>query len=227
MGTLLMRPEGEPRAVVLFAVGAAGDPGRHAPTLERLAAAGLLVVAPPSERLASSFPTADELSARARRLADALTGTLAEAGREDLPVVGVGHSIGATTLLALAGGELWLGQKDRVKVALLPALDHLVLLTPATGFFRAPGALDRVSVPALVWAAAEDDVTPADGVTRLAEALRAHVPVELRVADGAGHFAFMDDPPPGVTDRTPDRQPVLDELVEVVVEIADGTARRA
>src|SRR3954469_3866171 len=85
---------GRPSRMVLFAVGAGGNPERHAPLLTALAESGCSVVAPHFERLVSSRPTDDELLTRARRL------TLASrmAARSDLPITGVGHSIGATVL---------------------------------------------------------------------------------------------------------------------------------
>ncbi len=46
----------------------------------------------------------------------------------------------------------------------------------------------------------------------LKEALGARVPVELRVREGAGHFSFMHDPPPGTTEPLADRDAFLAEV---------------
>src|SRR6059058_1342577 len=89
--------------LVLFAVGAGGNPERHAPLLTALVDRGYTVVAPHFARLVSPHPTDHELLTRARRLALA-SGI---AARPELPITGVGHSIGATVLLALAGAQLW------------------------------------------------------------------------------------------------------------------------
>jgi len=101
-----------PSRAVLFSVGGGGDPERHLPLLSALAARGCTVVAPHFARLASPIPTEAELALRARRLQLAL-----DAAAPDLPAVGVGHSIGASTLLALAGAEMWTLSGRRVPIA--------------------------------------------------------------------------------------------------------------
>ena len=90
--------------VVLFAVGAGGNPERHLPLLTSLAEHGCTVVAPHFERLQSPNVTDRDLLLRARRLRQALD-AFAPAG---MLVAGVGHSIGTTLLLALAGGQVWM-----------------------------------------------------------------------------------------------------------------------
>ena len=54
---------------------------------------------------------------------------------------GYRDSIGATMLLGLAGGEAWMRSGQRLGIAADKRLDRLALLTPATAFFQAPGAL--------------------------------------------------------------------------------------
>lgn len=196
------------KRIVLFAVGAGGNPERHMGLLEALAAEGSTVVAPHFERLASSRPTAEALLLRARRLAlslDAIT-------RADLPVFGVGHSIGGTLLLALAGAQMWLGPGTKLQIPLLTRLVRLVLMAAPTGFFRAPGALRAVRTPTMVWAGSEDQMTPVDQARYLQHELANQVPVELKVAAGAGHYSFMNILPPGVVDPLTDRSAFLDAL---------------
>src|SRR5512147_980355 len=94
----------KPSRVVLFAVGGGGSPERHLPLLKHLAACNCLVIAPHHDRLMSMVVSESELRTRARRLRLALE-RLAPTG---LPVAGVGHSIGTTMLLGLAGGQVWL-----------------------------------------------------------------------------------------------------------------------
>lgn len=207
-----------PVRTVLFAVGGGGDPGRHAPLLKTLAERGCMVVAPQCERLASPRPTAGELLSRARRLRLALD-AVATSG---LPVAGVGHSIGATVLLALAGGQVWLGPGQRIEIEPDPRVDRLVLMAPATGFFKAPGALDAVRAPILAWAGERDAITPLAQAEFLERALAGRVPVEVRVIAGAGHFSFMNTPPPHTTEPLADREAFLADLASEVGRFVTG-----
>jgi pimeloyl-ACP methyl ester carboxylesterase len=209
----------KPVCIMVFAAGSGGNPERHLPLLASLAEHGCSVVAPHFERLASPQPTEEELLGRARRLRLALD----FAARPDLPVTGVGHSIGATILLALAGAQLWLGPGQRVDVNPDERLARLVLMTPPTGFFQAPGALDGVSTPLQVWAGARDVITPPAQAEFLKRGFQDHVPVDLRVIDGAGHFSFMNTLPPQTVDPCPGRDTLLEELeVEIHRFIASG-----
>ena len=203
-------PAPDPAALVLFAVGGGGDPARHGPLLDHLSRRGLTVVAPHFERLAALRATSDEVLLRARRLSLAL----AAAERPDLPVTGIGHSIGASTLLGLAGGRLWLDAGGPLPIERELRLTRLALLAPATVCFRAPGALGEIDVPVLAIGASEDDVTPPAQTEFLHNELAGQVPVETRVIQGAGHFSFMNQPPPHVNDPLPDRDAFLELLAD-------------
>ena len=201
-------PAADPTGIVLFAVGGGGDPARHQPLLEYLSGQGLTVVAPHFERLAAPRATSDELLLRARRLRLAL----AVAERPYLPVTGIGHSIGASTLLGLAGGRMWLDASGPLPIERESRLARLAVLAPATGFFRAPGALGQIDIPLLAIAASEDDVTPPAQTEFLRSELAGPMPVEMRIVQGAGHFSFMDQPPPDVIDPLPEREVFLAQL---------------
>ncbi len=179
---------GKNSLVVLFAVGSGGQPERYTTLLEVLIKSGYTVVAPHFERLVSPFPKEEELTLRARRLSLALDAL----SQSDSKMVGVGHSIGATTLLALVGAQMWLGPGRRIEIAPDNRLDRLALLAPPTGFFQAPKALDAVRVPILVWVGTEDNITPPAQSEWLAQAMFGQQTVDLRITDGAGHFSFMD-----------------------------------
>lgn len=208
-----------PTRTALFAVGGGGDPRRHAPLIAALAARGCLVIAPHVERLTSTRPDAEHLELRARRLrlaADAFA-------PDGLPLVGVGHSLGGTMLLALAGGEVWLGPGRPLPLPSLP-LERLALLSPATGFFRAPGALDAVAAPLLVLVGEDDTITPPADARLLERGLAGRAPVSLRVVPQAGHFAFMHELPPGVREPAPDRAALLDAMTQDVCRfISEGS----
>lgn len=204
--------------VVLFAVGSGGVPERHATLLETLGKAGCTVIAPHFERLASPFPSEAELTLRARRLSCALDAFAGPAAT----VAGVGHSIGAATLLAMAGAQMWLGIGRRVGIALDPRLTRLVLLAPPTGFFQVPGALDAMRLATLAWVGSADMMTRCAQVEWLANALPEQRSVELRITDGAGHFSFMDQPPPNTVEPLPDKAAFLRESSKQICKFVLG-----
>lgn len=192
-----------PKRLVLFAVGGGGNPERqHAPLLQALAARGCAVVAPHFERLTAS-PSEPELLLRARRL------RLAVQHAAELPVVGIGHSIGAMVLLALAGGRAWRSREQPLPIEPEPRLSRLALLAPAAGYFQPPDALELVRVPIEVWAGTADPITPLAHAQALAQA---HPSLTLHCIEGAGHFSFLHALPPGAPEPLPDRQAFLAQL---------------
>ena len=204
--------------VVLFAVGAGGQPERYSTLLQALAKSGCTVIAPHFERLTSPFPSEQELTLRARRLSLALN-AFSHAGAT---VVGVGHSIGAATLIALAGAQMWLGPGRPVRMTADKRLVRLVLLAPPTGFFQAPGSLDAVNVPVLIWVGAEDDITPPAQSKWLAQAIPGSQMVDLRITDGAGHFSFMDMAPPGIAEPLANKPAFIQQYSGEVFKFVAG-----
>ena len=193
--------------VILFSVGSGGQPQRLSTLLGALIECGCTVVAPHFERLASTTPTQEELVLRARRLTLALDAFVEPTAR----VIGVGHSIGAAILVAMAGAQLWLGPGRRVSIAPDGRLSRLALLAPPTGFFQAPAALDAVRIPVLAWVGSADSITPPAQTEWLARAMRDWNVVDVRITEGAGHFSFMDVPPPHTTEPLPNKLAFLQE----------------
>lgn len=173
--------------------------------MDALAESGCTVVAPHFERLASTSPTEEELTVRARRLTLAMDAFLEPSAR----AIGVGHSIGAAILVAMAGAQLWLGPGRCVSIAPDRRLARLALLAPPTGFFQAPNALDAVRVSVLAWVGSADSITPPAQTEWLACAMHDWNVVDVRVTEGAGHFSFMDVPPPQTTEPHPNKQAFL------------------
>jgi pimeloyl-ACP methyl ester carboxylesterase len=203
---------------VLFAVGAGGDPERHATLMETIVKAGCRVIAPHFERLASPVPSEEELLLRARRLCFALD----KFSQPNATAVGVGHSIGAAALLALVGAQMWLGPERQVSIAPDSRLTRLVLLAPPTGFFQAPGALDSVRTPTLAWVGSADNITPSVQTKWLADTMCQQCPVELRITQGAGHFSFMDMSPPQTIEPLPNKAAFLQEYSRAVCDFIIG-----
>jgi len=202
----------QPSRTALFAAGRGGNPQRHLPLLHALAQQGCTVIAPHFEQLASPVPREDEMQARARSLELAVRAF----AREGLPIAGIGHSIGATMLLVMAGGHARTLAGHKVSIAPKINFDRLVLFTPATDFFRAQGALTSVDAPILSWAGAKDTVTPPAQAAFLKEALEPRSPVEVRLVEEAGHFTFMHELPPHIADPHPDRNAFLASLTDDV-----------
>lgn len=205
-------PAVDPSCAVLFAVGSGGNPDRHRELLTTLAGAGCMVVAPHFERIVTHDPEDSLMQLWARRLRLAL----AAVASPDLPVAGVGQSIGATLLLALAGGQAWTQARQRLPIESCPRLERLVLLSPPTEWFLAPGALDAVRTPILVWVGAKDDKTPVAQSQFLKETLEPRVAVDVRIVEDAGHFSFMNVLPPGVADTLPNREGFLADMAAEV-----------
>ena len=197
---------------VLFAAGRGGNPLRHRPLLDHLATLGCRVIAPHFDHLPSPLPSGPELRERCRRLQTAA----AELADRAAPTIGVGHSIGAALLLALAGADLETVDGERLSPGISRRLDRLALLAPPADFFRRPGALRALALPVAIWAGAADTVTPLAQSRFLHDALTAQVPVELHVEYAADHFSFMDELPPGVVDAHHDRGVFLRALAGAV-----------
>jgi pimeloyl-ACP methyl ester carboxylesterase len=199
--------------VVLFAVGGGGDPQRHRPLLDHFEARGHRVIAPAFERLHPQQATWDDYLARPLGLVEALKDVDPAA-----EVVVIGHSIGAWAALCLAGATPWSREREPLDVPRDPRVSRLVLYTPAAGWFAAPGALDAVKTPMLVYAGELDTFVPAAEV----EVLKAApAEVDLRVVPKAGHFSFVHVPPPGM-DEDPafDRDRFLARMVDETYEFS-------
>ncbi|NUR26512.1 MAG: hypothetical protein HOV83_11805 [Catenulispora sp.] len=200
--------------IVLFAAGGGGDPERHRPFLEHLAAQGIQVIAPRFEHLIAREASPAELLARPIGLIEALHQWAAP----DAEIVAVGHSIGGWAALCLAGATPWGRDGKPMEVPREPRIGRLVLFAPASGWFAAPGALDQVTAPMLVFAGERDAVTPVGQISCLT---KAPPPVDLRVVPKAGHFSFMNTPPPNAVedeDEAFDREAFLGDLARATAE---------
>ena len=122
-------------------------------------------------------------------------------------------------LLALAGARAWMSASDQpLPISDRIAFKRLVLLAPATGFFQAPFALDDLHVPLLVFAGTHDTTTRVAQAEYLKQTLAERVPVDLRVCEGAGHFSFMNLPPPQTVEPLADREAFLARIRDEACE---------
>jgi pimeloyl-ACP methyl ester carboxylesterase len=200
------------KRLVLFAVGRGGNPERHLPLLRSVAALGCTVIAPQFDILTSWVPSKAELEKRVRRL----EASAARYFKAELPIIGIGHSIGTVTLLALAGAEAQTLAGDTVMSGSKLNFDRLALFAPPTDFFRRPGALKSVQVPIRIWVGAKDSITPPAQAQFLKEVLSLQGPIDICLDEEAGHFSYMDELPPNITDSHPNRSQFLASLANDV-----------
>lgn len=203
--------------VVLFASGRGGDPVRHQPFLDRIRAAGLNVIAPIFPMLPLGRAKLADLEIRMAVLERAL-----EAIDRDRRVIGVGHSIGATLLLAKAGANLWVEPDARVLTQQDQRLARLILMAPPVGFFAVPHALDSLRAPLTLRVGSLDEVTPVSSYAGFAAALPQPKLLDFAVVDGADHFSFMDTRPPGQDEPFAGAQKLREDLADRIISIAHG-----
>ncbi len=197
------------RRLVLISHGSGGAPATHRELARHLADCGFLVGVPEhpgnhrsDNALADDVALLAERPRQLRVVADALLAQFADALAPSYAIIG--HSIGGYTALALAGGRplsLPHQHADRQEHAI--AVDHddrvraLVLLAPATPWFRQRGTLAGVRVPILMIASYLDLAAP---YFYMCEAVRDGVAdparVDYRLVEGAGHYSFLSPWPP-------------------------------
>ncbi len=109
----------------------------------------------------------------------------------------VGHSLGGYTALAVAGGlptsmpwESPSGFGHAVAVERDERLRAIVLLAPATPWFKADGALAAVNVPILLLTAEHDEHTNEWMADLVSNGVADPSRVERRMVPNAGHFSF-------------------------------------
>jgi predicted dienelactone hydrolase len=201
--------------VVVISHGNNGSPWTHRGTAAHLARRGFIVVLPEhvgnSRSDGSLAGTVAMLAHRPRQLRRAVDAVLADplvGGHADATRLGlIGHSVGAYTALAAAGGrpvttvfDTPVGPARPVPVPVTPHADvrALVLLAPAAGWYMAPGALAAVEAPVLLYSGTEDAVAPAFHADIVVHGVRHPDRVRHVVVPGAGHHSFQTPFPPAM-----------------------------
>lgn len=214
---VLVHESGEQNSpVILFSVGSGGMPERYSTLLDTLKKSGCTIIAPYFEMLTNHFPNKIELSLRARRLSLSLKACT----QPNSKVIGIGHSIGAATLIALAGAEMQTRSREIVDILPDNRLVSLVILAAPTKFFYAPGSLDTVNIPIFAWVGSEDEITSSAQTEWLAQTIPNPQMVEMRVIEGGDHFSFMDQVPPHIAEPQIDKNKFLQEYSEEISKFA-------
>ncbi|NTV14855.1 MAG: alpha/beta fold hydrolase [Desulfobulbaceae bacterium] len=111
-------------------------------------------------------------------------------------VAGVGHSQGACTILALAGGQPWSRSGKPLPVQPDQRIGTAVLLAPATEWYAPLDSLREVTVPILLLAGEKDQITPLWHSEIVLDRLPDRRLAKLQVIENAGHFSFLSPFPP-------------------------------
>ncbi len=202
--------------VCVIAHGGGGSPLLYRTIATHLACRGYIVIAPEfpgDNRNDRSLVNTDTAATRRpRQTSRAIDALLADARFRDHAdpqrVVMVGHSMGGFTALALAGAQAWSRDARPLATERDSRLRAAVLLAPATEWFSAPHALDRVAVPLLVLMGENDTVTPPERIRAILSALPTAAPCTFTTVAGAGHYSFLAPFPPAL--RRPDFPPAND-----------------
>jgi predicted dienelactone hydrolase len=234
-------PVGAALPLIVLSHGNGGTPWAYRDLAKHLARAGFVVALPEhpgnsrtDNRLAG---TATNLANRPRHLSLTLDAVLADPILEPhlapTAVAVVGHSIGAYTALALAGGKPWAAphetpdhQPHPVPVTPDPRLRALVLLTPAAFWFPAD-SLHDVRLPILLRSGEKDAITPPSHAETIQRVVSDPSLVDHAVLPGAGHFSVMSPFPPEMVrpDFPPSQDPAgCDRLALQPTLFADITA---
>lgn len=110
----------------------------------------------------------------------------------------IGHSMGGYTALAAAGGvptsfpnESPNGKPQQIDVLRDSRIQSLILLAPASVWFRNEGALSDVRLPILMLDAERDPYTPPFHAQIILNGVAEPRMIRYRTVENAGHFSFL------------------------------------
>lgn len=193
-----------PWPVVLISHGTSGSPLTHRLLAHFLARHGFVVGLPrhhANHRDDNTWHnTPANLVARPRHCSLAIDALLNGFGAALCPagVVLIGHSLGGYTALALAGGQPGSlphehsdGTPQPIPAVPDARVRALVLLAPATAWYRAAEALRNVRVPILLLTGGKDEWTPDFHAQVVLRGVPDRGQVQHRIIENAGHYSFL------------------------------------
>jgi predicted dienelactone hydrolase len=198
--------DGEELRLVIISHGTGGTPWTHRELAAHLARSGLvaaLIQHPGNNRGDDTLSgTVINLENRPRHIRVAIDAVLTDEvvgphlARDGVTVIG--HSLGGYTALAVAGGrpsafesETLDGKPAPIRVERDPRVRALVLLAPATPWFRAEGALADVNVSIFMRTGEKDPHTDRWHAQIVERGLSDPTRLDHKVIPNAGHFSFL------------------------------------
>lgn len=103
----------------------------------------------------------------------------------------IGHSLGGTTALAVAGGVPWSSEQQPIEVTHDARVRALVLFAAAAAWFQHPQSLEQVKIPILLYDSEFDDITPAWQADLICHGVPGSTPIQRRRVDNGNHFSFL------------------------------------
>jgi pimeloyl-ACP methyl ester carboxylesterase len=202
-------PEAPPspsRGAVVISHGSGGSPLLYRVLAVHLARHGYTVALPEhagNHRGDNTLAESPENLARRPRHVSLVLDAM-DAGRAAV----IGHSMGAYTALAAAGGQPRDAAGQPVEVVADARVAALVLLAPVAYWYVMPGSLARVTAPVLLYRGTEDRTAPAWHAQLVQDEVARPDQVRCRAIEGAGHYSFLSPFPPEL--RRPDFPPSVD-----------------
>jgi len=198
-------PIGQNLPIIVISHGNSSTPWAFRDLTKHLARLGFLVALPEhpgnNRRDNSLAGTVANLENRPRHISAVIDAVVSDPVlRDRVAPVGVGvigHSIGAYTALAVAGGKPWSapheskdGESRPVPVVPDKRVRSLVLLNPAT-FWFVPETLKEVKISVMILTGEKDQITPPALAQTVIDGVSDRILVRHKVIPGAGHFSFM------------------------------------
>jgi predicted dienelactone hydrolase len=103
----------------------------------------------------------------------------------------IGHSMGGYTALAVAGGKPCSERGESIEVFPDPRVQALVLMAPATAWYRPLNSLSSISIPILIFVGEHDKITPLWHADIVREGVANPEQVKIKMIPIGGHFSFL------------------------------------
>ncbi|WP_019615193.1 alpha/beta hydrolase family protein [Psychromonas ossibalaenae] len=103
----------------------------------------------------------------------------------------IGHSMGGSTALAVAGAVPWSIERKQVEVVNDQRVKALVLFAPAAAWFQQPDSFNHVNLPILFFSAEHDTLTPYWQADLIKQNVKNPALITLKTVENAGHLSFL------------------------------------